>query len=262
VKRFLKRNSHNSLFKSLAGFGRSLNRFYENRNHDIHSNGELTVLQKLSRFRPGVIIDGGANTGEYSLLAGGLCPESRIYSFEPVKSTFEKLRENVRGCSNIFPERKGLFKENCTRTINIFDSDAHSSLYDIRGISYSPNGQETIELVRGDDFMRDCKLDKVDLLKIDVEGAEYDALVGFGENIGKGKIRMIQFEYGYINISTKKLLVDFYSFLESRGYLIGKIFPGTVEFRKYEFKHEDFIGPNYLAVRESETELITALMKK
>jgi FkbM family methyltransferase len=262
VKRFFKRNSHNTLFKSLAGFGRALNRLYENRNHDIYSNGEVTVIQKLSLFNPGVIIDGGANTGDYSMMVGRLCPESRVYSLEPVKSTFGKLSENVAGYANIFPVRKGLYKENCTRQINIFESDAHSSLYDIKGISYSPHGSETIELVRGDDFLKENKLDQVDLLKIDVEGAEFDALAGFDKSIGAGKIRVVQFEYGYINISTKKLLVDFYNFFETRGYIIGKIFPKTVEFRKYEFKHEDFIGPNYLAVRDSESALIDSLVKK
>ena len=52
LKRIFKRNSHNFILKPLAGFGRSLNRLYENRNHDIYSNGELTVLKKLVRINP------------------------------------------------------------------------------------------------------------------------------------------------------------------------------------------------------------------
>jgi hypothetical protein len=67
---------------------------------------------------------------------------------------------------------------------------------------------------------------------------------------------------GYINISTKKLLIDFYSFFEANGYVLGKIFPKTVEFRKYEFKYEDFIGPNFIAVKKAETNLINSLSKK
>ena len=44
----------------------------------------------------------------------------------------------------------------------------------------------------------------IDLLKLDLEGAEYDALLGFEESIKKGIIKIIQFEYGYINITTKE----------------------------------------------------------
>ena len=58
------------------------------------------------------------------------------------------------------------------------------------------------------------------------------------------------------------MLIDFYNFLESKNYIVGKIFPKTVEFRKYEFKYEDFIGPNFIAVKKSETELIKSLSNK
>ena len=50
LKRIYKRNSHNLFFKGLAGFGRALNRLYENRNHDIYSNGELTVLRMILKI--------------------------------------------------------------------------------------------------------------------------------------------------------------------------------------------------------------------
>ncbi len=262
VKRFFKRNTHNSFFKTLAGFGRALNRLYENRNHDLYSNGELTVLKKISTLNLSVIIDGGANIGRYSLLANQLMPNAQIYSFEPVKSTFEKLKENVKAHSNIIPIEKGLYKENCTKEINIFTSDTHSSLFDIQGLSYESNEKQTIELIKGDDFIKKFKINEIDLLKIDVEGAEYDVLLGFEKQIKLGKIKMIQLEYGYINITTKKLLIDYYNFFESRGYVIGKIFPKTVEFRKYEFKYEDFLGPNFIAVKKTEVELINLLMRK
>jgi FkbM family methyltransferase len=262
VKRFFKRNTHNSIFKALAGFGRALNRLYENRNHDLYSNGEFTILNKLSKLNPSVIIDGGANIGKYSLITSKLMPNAQIYSFEPVKNTFEKLSVNLSVYNNIKPINKGLYKTNCTQEINLFNSNTHSSLVDIQGLSYESNQTESIELIKGDDFMKDHDIQEVDLLKIDVEGAEYDALLGFDEHIASGKIKMIQFEYGYINISTKKLLIDFYNYFESKGYVLGKIFPKTVEFRKYEFKYEDFLGPNFIAVKKTETDLINLLKNK
>jgi FkbM family methyltransferase len=259
IKRIFKRNSHNAIFKTLAGFGRSLNRLYENRNHDILSNGELTVIRKFAKYDPSVIFDGGANTGSYSLLLNRYIPNCKIYSFEPVKATYYKLTANRNGCEMITPVNKGLYKDNCSMEINLFNSDEHSSIFDIQGLEIKPQTSEVIELVRGDDFMKEHNIEAIDFLKLDIEGAEFDALKGFEKSINNGKIKAIQFEYGYINITTKALLIDFYNFFESHDYVLGKIFPKNVEFRKYDYKYEDFLGPNFIAVRKSETGLIRTL---
>ncbi|MBN2761717.1 MAG: FkbM family methyltransferase [Bacteroidales bacterium] len=239
-----------------------MNRLYENRNHDIQSNGELTVLKKLAAFHPQVIIDGGANIGEYSRRTADILKGVRIYSFEPVKSTFEMLVSNLKGNQNIIPVNKGLYHENCVRNINLFPSHTHSSLYDIQGLSYDTVRTDAIELIAGDTFMEQQNIAHIDLLKLDLEGAEYDALLGFQNAMKNGKITMVQFEFGYINITTKKLLIDFYKWFESYGYTVGKVFPKTVEFRKYEYKYEDFLGPNYVAVKKSDTRLIEKLKRK
>jgi len=262
LKRIFKENTHNTVFRALAGFGRSLNRLYENRNHDLLSNGESVVLKKISKFNPSVLIDGGANVGDYSVLVNTIIPGCKVYSFEPVEATFRQLILNKKNIDNIIPVQKGLYKENCSREINLFNSNEHSSIYDIRGLESGSEGKQTIELVRGDDFLKENNISEVDFLKLDIEGAEFDALIGFRDSINKGRIKAVQFEYGYINITTKKLLIDYYAFFESNNYIVGKIFPKTVEFREYDFKYEDFIGPNFIAVKKTDTELIDLLRRK
>jgi FkbM family methyltransferase len=262
IKRTLKKNSHNLIFKALAGFGRSLNRFYENRNHDILSNGELTIIKKIAKFNPTIIFDAGANIGSYSLLINKHIPNCKIYSFEPVSSTYEKLIRNKNGYENIKPIMKGLYNENCSLKINIFKYDEHSSIFDIEGPETNLKNKEIIELIRGDDFINENNISHIDLLKMDIEGAEYNALKGFEKSLREGKIKAIQFEYGYINITTKKLLIDYYNLFESHDYILGKIFPKNVEFRKYDFKYEDFIGPNFIAVKKTETDLIRSFSSR
>lgn len=262
IKRLFKRNTHNTFFKNLASFGKSLNRLYENKNYDIHSNGEVTILKKMTENDSPVVIDGGANVGGYSLAIYDLKPEATVYSFEPVAGTFEILKQNLAHCPNITPVQKGLYKENKTQEIHLFPSTTHSSLYDIKGWKHKSLETETIALTTGDDFLETNQIERVDLLKIDIEGAEYDAILGFEKSLEQGKIRAIQFEYGYINITTKKLLVDYHEYFESKGYILGKIYPKTVEFKKYSHKQEDFLGPNFIAVRKTDTALIKLLEQK
>jgi FkbM family methyltransferase len=256
LKRLFKSYSHNFILKQLAGFGRAMNRLYENRNHDIHSNGELRIIKKIARLEPSVIIDGGANTGNYSQLLLANIPKATIYAFEPVKNTFLDLEKKLAGNTLLHLINKGLYKENTEKEIHLFPSDKHSSIYTIDGMQNELNTTTTIHLVAGDSFAQENKIDSIDFLKLDVEGAEYDALLGFEKMLSAGKIRAIQFEYGYINISTKKLLIDFYQIFEKYGYQVGKIFPLSVEFRPYQFKYEDFLGPNFIAVKKTDTELI------
>ena len=77
--------------------------------------------------------------------------------------------------------------------------------------------------------------------------------------LGAGAIDVIQFEYGYITIDTKFLLKDFHEYLEPFGMKIGKIYPNYIDFRGYKHSHEDFYGPNFLAVRSDLSDLIEKL---
>lgn len=259
LKNLFKRNSHNLLFKGLSGFGRSMHRIYENRNHNPHSNGEKTIIKKISTTDPKVIIDGGANTGTYSKLLNSFNPECLIYSFEPVDTTYEKLKANTNDLVNVYPIKKGLFHKKTNKKINIYESSTHASIFDIRGNNLQQQKTENIKLVKGDHFLDRHRIDTLDFLKLDIEGADFDAVKGFEKSISDQKIRIIQFEYGYINITTKNLLIDFYSFFNKHGYVVGKIFPRKVKFRPYKYKYEDFIGPNFLAVHESDREMINLL---
>jgi len=262
LKSFVKRNSHNSFFKNLAGFGRALNRFYENRNHDIYSNGELTIIKKISGLNPKVIIDGGANIGKYSMQLSKYCTDSKIFAFEPVPETFSLLESAMKSHNNVQLFCTGLYSETTSKKINLFPSNTHSSLVEIEGVKHNSTSTVEIKLIKGDEFLTGHKIEKVDFLKLDLEGADYDALLGFNNSLKNRNIRLVQFEFGYINISTKKLLIDFYNLFSEYGYILGKVFPKIVEFREYNLIYEDFLGPNFVAVHKDDSELINLLANK
>jgi hypothetical protein len=73
------------------------------------------------------------------------------------------------------------------------------------------------------------------------------------------KIRAIQFEYGVLNLESKFLLKDYFNLLTDYGYTLGKIYPNHVDFSAYSWEKENFIGPNYIAIRSEEQQLIHSL---
>lgn len=262
LKRCFKKNTHNRFLGAIAAFGITWNRFYENRNHDIYSNGELVVLKKLSKFKPKVIFDVGANIGAYSEAVNKTCPDAQIYAFEPVKDTFKLLEENLKDKDSVKIFNNGISDKKQTVEFQIYPSNTHSSIFKIHGAPDNQGKISKVNLIKGDDFMKENNIDFIDLLKIDTEGAEMDVLQGFREAFKNKQIGLVQFEYGYINITSKKLLVDFYEFFEEFGYHVGKIYPKRVDFREYKILHEDFIGPNFLAIHPDKVDLKKVLSKR
>ena len=137
---------------------------------------------RLSR-NANVILDVGANTGVYALIAACLQPEAEVYAFEPVPRVFDRLETNrqLNGYS-IHCVRAALSDHSGTAVI--YDSgDEH-----IYSASVNRNVNEAtrpvvpveIPILRLDDFASEHHLGKIDLVKIDVEMHEREVLRGFG----------------------------------------------------------------------------------
>lgn len=238
----------------------------ENRDYDMDSNGESRVLECLSRSHPAkLIFDVGANTGDWSQRAAKAMPGATIHAFEVVPSTFALLKEKVQALPQVRPVNMGLSDHE--GVLDIHHDPAYPELAtSVTGFSenfhhYQPQ-VASLPVVMGSQYCQEQGIEHIDLLKIDVEGHEPQVLKGFESMLQAGAIDVIQFEYGYVNIDTRYLLKDYYDYLGGLGMRIGKIFPNYVEFRNYRHRHEDFYGPNFLAVRSSQETLIRALSGK
>ena len=229
---------------------------HKNCNYDCRSNGEQWLLTRLGAFRPAVVFDVGTNVGNWLTLAQATFPGAQFHAFEIVPTTFAALAERMAGNGGVALNNFGL--SNCSGTTKMHLFDASTEFSSHVAFPHGSHHEIVCPVRRGDDYMRDRGIERIDLLKIDVEGAEHLVFEGFGAALGT-QIDVIQFEYGRVNIMTHYLLRDFYNFLEARGYLVGKLFPNHVDFRKYDLQDEDFLGPNYVAVREDKSQIIQAL---
>jgi FkbM family methyltransferase len=232
-----------------------LHKEYENLDYDFYKNGEAAVLRKLAAT-PGfrTVVDVGANRGDWSLIASELFPQATVHSFEIVPETYSRLVQNCGQRNNIVCHNLGLSDMEGTTTV-FFSPDRSGVATCVPDFSeqfhkYEPEKIEA-RVSTGDLFCAAHGSETIDFLKIDVEGYEHKVLKGFEGMLKKGKIKIIQFEYGYINIDTHFLLKDFHEYLGDFEMKVGKIYPSYVDFRAYRYSDEDFYGPNYLAVHSA-----------
>lgn len=123
---------------------------------------------------PRTIIDAGANIGLASLYFSNKFPGSKIIAVEPEEGNFELLKKNTAPYENIIPVRCALWHEN--KTINLVDPNLgkwgfmtqaqDSTEESFGGILHEVQGMTV------DAIMKEQGIDHIDILKIDIEGAE------------------------------------------------------------------------------------------
>lgn len=154
---------------------------------------------------PKTIFDVGANVGMFSLRARKLYPESKIWSFEPVSSNFQKLTENVVGHKDhITPCHFAVGAKNDAVDIHLHpvNSGAHSLFSQQVEDSFE---KETIQIRDINELLEELD-GQLDLLKLDCEGAEIDIVTGLRPELAQ-KIRRIIIETTY-GLYTREEMLD------------------------------------------------------
>jgi FkbM family methyltransferase len=120
--------------------------------------------------RPDYIVDAGANYGLASLYFACLYPDAVIHAFEPSSKNFRYLEINTRPFKNIHIHQMGLYSRSGTERLYLHPSSGGNSMINAAG------GFEDIRTTTLDEFFVAQGIPYVDVLKIDVEGAEEEIL--------------------------------------------------------------------------------------
>jgi FkbM family methyltransferase len=244
------------LFQMLHRIGiRGLN-YYNG--HTVETSGEVWTMHyvfeklKAANVQRPMVFDVGANTGQYlDVLLAECGEEIDCHTFEPAEATFLPLEEHFKSKSFIHPVQIGLGKEN--GSIDLFsnhDSSTIASLYPIYNLEQRTTlvRKESITIRTMDDYCAENGIERVDFLKIDVEGAELDVLLGAEKMLRDGKIRFVQFEFGPNNITSKTYMKDFFQVL--KGFQIYRILrDGIRPLPAYNEELEIPLVSNFLAER-------------
>lgn len=218
---------------------------------DIDSNGEKQLICAMARLgKLKTVFDVGANIGEWSKIVLEQNQECFLHAFEIHEKIHKKLKDNIKNVSASL-NNVGLFIESKTLSFNYCPhNEGLSSIYDACWSHNWHAGEREIldcRVMRGDEYCHIKNINKINLLKIDVEGAELFALKGFGEMINPQTTEVIQFEYGKLNIVSRSLLIDYYELLNERGYVLGRLGPEGVSFKPYKYEDENFKEGNFVA---------------
>ena len=207
---------------------------WKNKQYAVTRNGEATLLERLRPFAPRLLVDVGANVGDWSLAACRNLPEATVHAFEIAPSTAANLIHNTAP----FADRMAIstigLGEN-ERAITLYvapqDSTIASTVRNAVAYSAADEGLARIDeieahLTTGDAYLGRQGIDHVDMLKIDVEGAEFSVLRGFAAAFTRGAIDLVQFEYGPLNLGDSRLPGRFLCVLRGARVFRGQALPG------------------------------------
>lgn len=156
------------------------------------SGAELAFLRSHD-FPAGAILDVGANLGVFSLVMSRRYSERRIVAFEPAPSTFAALGANaaLNGAGNVECHRLAVAAHDGTAGFAMReDARANSSLS-----GGAPNAARIeIECTTLDRFAALAGIDRIALLKVDVEGFEADVFRGAGKVLARTRPSVVYFE--------------------------------------------------------------------
>lgn len=189
--------------------------FYENFFMKINTSNESFKINEDD-----IVVDVGAHVGYFTILAAKKAKNGHIFAIEPDTESIETLKKNTKMnhlknvtiINSAVSNKKGLltfYKDK--------DNYIASSIFESLDTK-----QEQIQSMRIDDIIKENNIEKIDFLKMDCEGAEYEIILNLNDT-ALTKIRKISLEvHDYIKGFSKKQIIKF---LESKNFKVDTTYP-------------------------------------
>ncbi len=182
----------------------------------------------IARGREYAVIDAGANIGSWTSLFQKHAADRKgtIYALEPQPAAAARIRAlNLKGCEVLelalgeHPGRATFYSSGPLDTLG--------SLFDRRDTYGRGRTCDSFEVavVRIDDFVQMRGIERIDFLKMDLEGAEHQALKGATECLRSRRIRALSFEFGTSNVNARVFFREIYELLAGSGFALFRVTP-------------------------------------
>jgi FkbM family methyltransferase len=222
-----------------------------------YHNGEYKVLENvIKRIKfdePFILIDGGANTGDYSLKANEISKKynkkSIILAVECHAPTIKLMKENLKNINYQLINR-GLGESN-KKVIFYSDAKNPTSGQNSNIKHFYLNSKKKIQQITIDKLLKTKKIKHVNFLKLDIEGFEYKALLGAKQSAKNGCIDYIQIEYNQTWIKAGATIEKILLLSKKYNFDLFRIkHKSLLRIEKYSYILEDYVFSNLLMVKK------------
>jgi len=176
-----------------------------------HPDPFLDQLKLIGKGSSTIIFDVGAHHGQTALKYQQIFRDCIIYSFEPFLESYILFNNNVKDFKNVKGFNIALGNSIGEENFYINKFSATNSLLPTHKEGAAIWGNDQLENVKTikvstttlDEFVKQHKIEKIDILKLDTQGTEYLVIEGARQAIQEGKIKLI-----YLEIITKPTYVN------------------------------------------------------
>jgi len=188
-----------------------------------YSGGQLKILRRLLD-QDSVFVDAGANQGEFTVCAASVIADGTVHAFEPVPNVRQHLERNLEanGFTNVVIQSVGLSDASADE-VPIYGADStfhdgtqHIGLPTLFRVSGRSEALALIALRRLDDVLPDHQ--RVNVIKIDVEGAEWAVLKGAEATIARERPAIIFEANEETYEAAGYSMSDVFEWMRARGY--------------------------------------------
>lgn len=194
----------------------------------------------LNYLREGMnVFDVGASVGEMSLLFSRFIGSGTVHAFEASSEVYGRLQtvSNLAGRRNIVFNHRAVSDRVGAANLHVYNDHLGWNSLVARplanyGIVVPAPTIEEVQATTIDRYCEEHEINRIDLLKIDVEGAEFQVLLGARRMLREQQIRCLTFEFGQTTFDMGNSPQEMEQYLDELGYElrniveIDPVFPG------------------------------------
>lgn len=197
-----------------------------------------TIVVKNILKKGSAMIDVGSNIGYYTILGAGEMQGGKVYAFDvdtrPIKAFLENIRFNNLQDKVVFTQVLVSDKNG----FEYFKKEKQSEMSHIV-VNGKSKGAKRRKSVKLDTFAKENELEKIRLIKIDVEGAEFKVISGMKNLLKNKKVDYLMTEINKEIYNFGNKPKELYKLLQQSGYNLFVVDNGLRELRKSD--SEEFV---------------------
>jgi len=165
------------------------------------------------------VIDIGAGIGDFSIYTAYSHPEAKIFAFEPFPGSYELLTRNINlnKIKNVHPSQMAVWHSDSKLLLNGTDDEPLQITSERNDSAGEPGPENVVQAIALTTILEKYGIEKVDLIKLDCEGAEYDILMKAPTSALRRMDRIIMEYHDLDSERNHRRLVQF---LESQGFRV------------------------------------------